>query len=53
MDARVEIHQSETSQAGRVMSDPISLGARGSITPKWDVGEHDPPSRAAFGGGDE
>lgn len=35
------------------MSDPISVGARGSITPKWDVGEYDPPSRAAFGGGDE
>lgn len=53
MDVRVEIHQSQTFQAGRLMSNPISVGAWGSITPKWDVGEHDPPSRAAFGGGDE
>lgn len=35
-----------------MLSDPISVGAQGSITPKWDVGEHDPPSRAAFGDGE-
>lgn len=50
MNVGVEIHQSQTSQAGALMSNPVAVGAQGSTIPEWAGGEPDPPSRAAHAG---